>query len=250
MGEKQCLVWDVKYCTVVRDYYDGTIWCYAHKHKDDVLDNWKDTSDRTGGCPRFKELARIQWNDRVHSESYRNDNAGEFTGSFEQARRRRGHWHTTNCPNRGHGQQNGVAERVIAILRNLQQTGSRSSVCDSADTPTLWPYVDAHAAKLINIKPTKRNENSESCAGDTRRAWCAEGTHMDRLLRWGCLVIVRLMGEGTRVGWGCQVLRWVPDNFAPGALLGLEQAEGTAKGRNTVVFREMSFASCWHRKAQ
>ena len=157
-----------KYCTVVRDYYDGTVWCYAHKHKDDVSDVLE----------RHEQIALVdardskswhEYNGTIEFtvKAYRNDNAGEFTGSFEQARRRRkGIGTQPTVPNRGHGQQNGVAERAIAILRNLSNKLVHGPLCaiPLKYAKRLWPYADAHAAKLINIKPTKRNENSMSPA--------------------------------------------------------------------------------------
>ena len=218
-------LWGERYSTVVKDFHDGKTWCYAHKHKDDVSEVLEGHEhDALIDARQSKSYAQYGGTVEFPVRSYRNDNAGEFVGEYEQERRRVAKIGTQpTVPNYGHGQQNAVAERGIALVRTISNALIHSDMHDVPEkyAVRLWPYADKHAANLLMLRPTSHNLDSASPAekrypegkGGNDPEWIARVVHI-----WGSrVVVVDKSGKRDPAGRDLTYVG-VPDNFAPGIL--------------------------------
>ena len=218
-------LWGERYCTVVKDHHDGRTWTYAHRHKDDISEVLEEHEHDALVDARLSKSYR-EYGGTVDFpvKAYRNDNAGEFVGEAEQQRRRESRVATQpTVPNYGHGQQNAVAERGIALVRNISNAIIHSDMHNIPPkyAKRLWPYADKHAANLLLLRPSRSNTGSASPA-EMRYAEGKGGRNPDWISRvihiWGCRVVVVDPGGKRQLSGRDLFYVGVPDNFAPGIL--------------------------------
>jgi hypothetical protein len=132
------LVSGVKYFVTFIDCYSRMTWLYLMKHKNEVLDCFKD----------FCACAKTQFN--THVKIIRSDNGTEYVNTeFISFLSREGILHQTSCPDTP--PQNGVAERKNRHLLEVAY-----SLMYTINVPKfLWSEAVMTATHLINRMPSR-----------------------------------------------------------------------------------------------
>lgn len=128
----------VKYFVSFIDCYSRMTWLYLMKHKNEVLDCFKD----------FCALVKNQYN--THVKIIRSDNGTEYVNTeFRSFLSKEGILHQTSCPDTP--PQNGVAERknrhLLEVARSLMYTMNVPKF--------LWSEAVMTATHLINRMPSR-----------------------------------------------------------------------------------------------
>ena len=224
MGKQKPSYWGDRYSTVVKDHSDGKLWVYAHKHKDDLTEILEEHEHQALLDGRKTQMyEKYETTIELPVKAYRHDRGGELMSGRERARRRRKGIDTQpTVPNAGHGQQNAVAERAIATLRRLSNKLIHSTLHNlDVKAKALWPYADAHAAKLIDLMPTRHNPGMQSPAERRYPPGKAalKESYIKRLYHlWGCRMIVHDPKDKRDLSGRDVIFVGVPDGYAPGYL--------------------------------
>ena len=138
-----------KYFTIFTDDYSRFRWIYFHKAKDELLDIFRKFQLDVQSVLIYSKIGAVR--------RLRSDNGGEYTScDFEEYLLNE---HIRHEFSNAYEQfQNGKAERSIGVV----MTKGRAMHLTSGLPKKLWDLTLRHAVYLINMSPSRANENMKT----------------------------------------------------------------------------------------